>query len=106
MNIRKAFGNALRVARKTRGLSQEDFSITSSRTYLSCLERGLKSPTLEKIILLAEKMEIHPLTLMTLTYLCASNETDPSLLIKQVSDETKATLDLAREKRISQLGRG
>lgn len=101
MDTRKAFGNALRVARKSLCLRQEDFSITSSRTYLSSLERGLKSPTLEKINLLSERMEIHPLTLMTLTYLCASNKPDPSPLIKQVSDETNVILAIAREKRIS-----
>lgn len=101
MDTKKAFGNALRVARKSRNLRQEDFSITSSRTYLSSLERGLKSPTLEKINLLAERIEIHPLTLMTLTYLCASNTNDPSLLIKQVSDETNNIIVLACEKRIS-----
>lgn len=101
MDIRKAFGNALRVARKARGFRQEDFSITSSRTYLSCLERGLKSPTVEKVDSLAERMEIHPLTLMALTYLCATNKTDPTHLIEQISDETKAILATARKKRIS-----
>lgn len=92
MAIRKAFGNALRVSRKSRGLSQEDFSEISSRTYLSCLERGLKSPTLEKIHVLAERMEIHPLTLLTITYLLATNNTEPSLLLKKVADETNAIL--------------
>lgn len=92
MCIRKALGNALRVARKSRGLRQEDFSILSSRTYLSSLERGLKNPTLEKIHSLAERMEIHPLTLITLTYLCAENKTDPTLLIEQIFEETNAIL--------------
>ena len=40
---------ALRHIRKARGLSQEAFSDVSSRTYLSSLERGLKSPTLNKL---------------------------------------------------------
>lgn len=92
MDIRKAFGHSLKVARKARGLSQEDFSIASSRTYLSSLERGLKSPTLEKIDSLAEHMEIHPLSLMTLTYLCAENETNPSRLLNRVTAETKLIL--------------
>lgn len=92
MDIRKAFGHSLKVARKARGLSQEDFSIASSRTYLSSLERGLKSPTLDKIDSLAERMEIHPLTLLTLSYLCLQNETDPSDLLAQVAAETKSIL--------------
>lgn len=69
MDSRQAFGKALQQVRKTRGLTQEDFSDVSSRTYLSTLERGLKSPTLEKIEMLCESMNVHPLTLLTLTYL-------------------------------------
>lgn len=92
MDIRQAFGHSLRVARKAKGLSQEDFSIASSRTYLSSLERGLKSPTMDKIISLAERMEIHPLTLMTLTYLCQKGETDPGKLFELVAAEADMIL--------------
>lgn len=59
---------ALRRIRKARGLSQEAFSDVSSRTYLSSLERGLKSPTLSKLEELCEVLEVHPLTLLTLAY--------------------------------------
>jgi transcriptional regulator with XRE-family HTH domain len=48
-------------------LSQEAFSDVSSRTYMSTLERDLKSPTLHKLTELCEVMEVHPLTL-TLAY--------------------------------------
>ena len=68
MPPKNAFPAALQALRKSRGLSQEDFSDVSSRTYLSSLERGLKSPTLSKIVELCEVMEIHPLTLLTLAY--------------------------------------
>jgi transcriptional regulator with XRE-family HTH domain len=60
---------ALRAARKARGLTQEDFSQVSSRTYMSSLERGLKSPTFEKLTALAQALDIHPLTLMTLAFM-------------------------------------
>lgn len=93
MDIRKAFGNSLKVARKAKGLSQEDFSIASSRTYLSSLERGLKSPTLDKIDALAERMAIHPLTLVTLSYLCLQNETDPSDLLDHIKSEAESILE-------------
>jgi transcriptional regulator with XRE-family HTH domain len=59
---------ALKTVRKARGLSQEAFSDVSSRTYMSTLERDLKSPTLHKLAELCEVMEIHPLTLLTLAY--------------------------------------
>lgn len=69
MDTKHAFAKALRQTRKAQGLTQEDFSLVSSRTYLSLLERAQKSPTLEKINELAETLDVHPLTLLTLTYL-------------------------------------
>ena len=92
MDIRQAFGQSLKVARKAKSLSQEDFSIESSRTYLSSLERGLKSPTLDKINSLADRMEIHPLTLLTLTYLCQIDESNPTRLLDQVDNEARLLL--------------
>lgn len=69
MEIKDAFASALKQARKARGLTQEDFSDVSSRTYISTLERGIKGPTIEKIDALAIALGIHPLTLLTLTYM-------------------------------------
>lgn len=60
--------DALRRIRKARGLSQEAFSDVSSRTYLSSLERGLKSPTLHKIEDVCTVLDVHPLTLLVLAY--------------------------------------
>ena len=60
--------DALRRIRKERGLSQEAFSDVSSRTYLSSLERGLKSPTLNKIEDVCAVLDVHPLTLLVLAY--------------------------------------
>jgi transcriptional regulator with XRE-family HTH domain len=47
--IKKEFGDELRAARRAAKLSQEElaFSADLHRTYISLLERGLKSPTLE-----------------------------------------------------------
>ncbi len=59
---------ALKAARAARGLTQEDFGLVSSRTYLSTLERGIQSPTLAKIEQLAQTLKVHPLTLLTLAY--------------------------------------
>lgn len=59
---------ALKAARAARGLTQEDFGVVSSRTYLSMLERGIQSPTLAKIEQLAHTLRIHPLTLLTMAY--------------------------------------
>lgn len=68
MALKNSFPAALKTIRKARGLSQEAFSDVSSRTYMSSLERGLKSPTLSKVAELCEVMDVHPLTLLTLAY--------------------------------------
>lgn len=68
MTPKNTFPAALKTVRKARGLSQEAFSDVSSRTYMSSLERGLKSPTLSKVAELCEVMDVHPLTLLTPAY--------------------------------------
>ncbi len=78
MDIKKSLGLAIKKSRKTKKLTQEGFSEISSRTYVSTLERGLYSPTVEKVDALAKVIGIHPLTLLTLTYLIDRNETDPT----------------------------
>jgi transcriptional regulator with XRE-family HTH domain len=50
-------------------VTQEDFGLVSSRTYISTVERGLKSPTLGKIEQLAEVLGVHPLALLTVAYM-------------------------------------
>lgn len=46
--LNKSFGKVLRRLRTEKGHSQEDFGFVADlhRTYISQLERGLKSPTL------------------------------------------------------------
>jgi transcriptional regulator with XRE-family HTH domain len=82
---------ALKSIRKARGLSQEAFSDVSSRTYLSTLERDLKSPTLKKLAELCEVMEIHPLTLLTLAY-AGDNARKTGQLLEHVQQELASVL--------------
>jgi transcriptional regulator with XRE-family HTH domain len=62
MNLSKAFGQTLRELRHLKGLSQEDLAIEAGyhRTYISLLERGLKTPTLQTVFDLAESLEVLP----------------------------------------------
>ena len=69
MELKIAFGKALKEIRSSRRVTQEDFSQVSSRTYLSTLERGLKSPTIDKVEGLASVLGVHPLTLIAKSYL-------------------------------------
>ncbi|MCW7540889.1 helix-turn-helix domain-containing protein [Aquabacterium sp. A7-Y] len=68
--MQSKFARTLRAVRALRGLSQEQFDTVSGRTYLSAVERGLKVPTLGKIEELASVLEVHPATLLALSY-CA-----------------------------------
>lgn len=61
-NITKAFGLAIQKRRHELGLSQEDLAFRADvhRTYISQLERGLKSPTLTIIVSIAQALELAP----------------------------------------------
>ena len=86
-----SLAKALKTVRKARGLSQEAFSDVSSRTYMSTLERGLKSPTISKLDELCEVMEVHPLTLLTLAY-AGDSTRKAAQLLAQVLQELEAVL--------------
>jgi len=51
------------------------------------MERGQKSPTLEKIDPLVKVLKIHPLTLLSLTYLQAGGIRNPESLIRRIRAE-------------------
>ncbi|HEJ3188758.1 helix-turn-helix transcriptional regulator [Pseudomonas aeruginosa] len=82
MTAKHSLATAIRTIRKARGLSQEAFSDVSSRTYMSSLERDLKSPTMHKLTELCEVMDVHPLTLLTLAYAGDSTRKADELLAR------------------------
>ncbi len=94
MSLLVRFGTGLQLARKSRGLTQEDFSIVSSRTYLSSLERGIKSPTISKLEELASVIGIHPVSLLALAYL-PNTEPEREQLCKLVSTELRSICSTA-----------
>ena len=63
-SLDKRFGDALRSLREAAGKTQEGFTI--GRTYLSELERGLKTPTLETIVRLATELGTTPARMVEL----------------------------------------
>jgi len=62
----------------------------SSRTYMSSLERGLKSPTIDKIEQISQVLEVHPVSVMVATYL----EAEPEMNIEALFDRIKSDLDV------------
>lgn len=93
---RIAFGKRLKAVRQAKGLTQEDFAMVSSRTYVSELERGVKSPTIEKIEGLCKEMGVHPLSLLALTYLPGKSAKDLQKLLRKIENEANAILDEQR----------
>ena len=92
MAEKHSLATAIRTVRKARGLSQEAFADVSSRTYMSSLERDLKSPTMSKVTELCEVMEVHPLTLLTLAY-AGDNTGQVERLLEQVRREVYKIID-------------
>jgi transcriptional regulator with XRE-family HTH domain len=65
-SLEKAFGSVLRQLRQGRGLSQETLGFESGyhRTYISLLERGRKSPSLQTLFNLSGALKIDPAELI------------------------------------------
>lgn len=89
---RYEFSGALRLARRAKQMSQEDFDGASSRIYISELERGVKNPTLHKIEEIAGVLELHPLTLCLLAYLDKDEGTKIEDLQQRVAMEARKIL--------------
>jgi transcriptional regulator with XRE-family HTH domain len=62
MNLREQFAKQLIIYRKDSNLSQEKLAELANihRTYISQIERGLKSPTLEVVFSLCNALSIKP----------------------------------------------
>lgn len=66
MSLKTAFAFVLKATRVFRELSQMHLAAVSNRTYISKLERGQCSPTLEMITSLSNPLSLSPLTLIAL----------------------------------------
>jgi len=82
MTLKSSFANVLRVLRSQRNITQRGFADTTSRTYLSKLETGRSSLTLEKLEQLSERLEVSPLTLVALTLSEDTGQTANELLVR------------------------
>lgn len=86
VELLKRFGIGLQRARKCRRLTQEDFFVVSSRTYLSSLERGIKAPTITKIDEISTVLGVHRLSLIAYAYL-PSDSTEREQFWAQIVSE-------------------
>jgi transcriptional regulator with XRE-family HTH domain len=92
-SLRNCFAQTLKRLRKVKNLSQEDFSLVSSRTYISVLERSQNSPTIEKLDELADVLGVHPAALLLTVYAKMDAAQDQEV-IDQVAAEAKNLLTL------------
>lgn len=76
----------------SKGLSQE--VVGASQSYISDLERGIKSPTIEKLAELAANMGVHPLTILARAYLVVESTTTIETLLSNVRQELKGLGDI------------
>ncbi|APC18330.1 transcriptional regulator [Pseudomonas frederiksbergensis] len=87
MELKESFGETVRSIRRSKGLAQGE--IGTNQDFISELESGLKAPTLPKIAEIAEiaeKLGIHPITLLTATYETMGPENSVELLAKATSE--------------------
>jgi len=88
MEVKQAFGLALRALRISRGLTPEDFALVSSRTFLSSLERGIKGATIEKVDELAGTIGVHPVSVIVACYL----KKDPDIKLEDLLEQVRSDL--------------
>ncbi|AGN83084.1 TPA: helix-turn-helix transcriptional regulator [Pseudomonas putida] len=86
MTLKSSFANVLRVLRSHRNITQRGFADTTSRTYLSKLESGRSSLTLDKLEKLSERLEVSPLTLVALTLSEDTGQTANELIVRTRSE--------------------
>ena len=64
--VRKAVGKQIKHLRKEKGMSQEEFAhlVGIDRTYISFIERGIRSPRIPMLYRIAHILEVPPGTLL------------------------------------------
>lgn len=87
--LRIAFASALRFMRRHSSVLQADFEGGVSQSHISRLERGESSVTLERLEEIAAHLNVHPLSLIALTW-GASEQIPPAELLERVRQELES----------------
>lgn len=93
MSLKNAFAAVLKAMRAGKGLTQRNLAEVSSRTYVSKLERGQSSPTLEMITALSGPLNVNPLTLVAITLSAESGHPVNALLCQTQEELAGLTRD-------------
>lgn len=92
MSLRISFATALQFLRKQRQVSQRSLGNSADPSYVSRLEAGERSVTLEASASLAEGLAVDPLTLLTLVYAADRGQTPRAVLANLAEDLAAAEL--------------
>lgn len=85
MDLKQAFGQAVRQIRKEKGVQQE--AIGPSQSYISDVERGLKSPSLVKADEIATALGVDLVVLVARAVLLQQPELSSADLVNQLQRE-------------------
>ncbi|KZL39463.1 hypothetical protein VT47_09830 [Pseudomonas syringae pv. syringae] len=86
MSLRTSYASALRFLRMHREASQQALGQAADRSYISRLERGERSVTLDVSHSLAEALEVDPLTLLVLAYAAERGQTPQQVVDHLLGD--------------------
>lgn len=86
MERKLAFGSALKEVRVRKEIAQEQLG--ASQSFVSTVERGIRSPTIEKMEEFAERLGVNPATLIVLMQVGRDGDVDA--LLAKIRDEIKA----------------
>jgi transcriptional regulator with XRE-family HTH domain len=92
-------GRAFRAVRRHYNFSQEDFSVASSRTFVSSIERGLKSPTIEKLTQLCDAMGTDAAAVVLLASLYSKGNRAKQSIAKDIRSVVEVVELLSNEDR-------
>ncbi|SME99860.1 Helix-turn-helix [Pseudomonas sp. LAIL14HWK12:I11] len=86
MDRKLAFGSALKEVRVRKEIAQEQLG--ASQSFVSTIERGIRSPTIEKMEEFAERLGVNPATLIVLMQV--GQEGDVDEVLAKIRDEIRA----------------
>jgi transcriptional regulator with XRE-family HTH domain len=86
MSLKTGFATVLKAMRISRGLTHKRMAEASSRGYMSKLEQGRSSPTVDKLTVISDALGLSPLTLFALTLSVESGQSIDSLLQRLKAD--------------------
>ncbi|MFJ2548246.1 helix-turn-helix domain-containing protein [Pseudomonas sp. NPDC087612] len=93
MERKLAFGSALKEVRVRKEIAQEQLG--ASQSFVSTVERGIRSPTIEKMEEFAERLGVNPATLIVVMQVGLGGDEDA--LLNEIRDEIKALKRMGSE---------